>query len=297
MQEASEMIFYAHNFMANPLDIAYRRRSEDDQHRETFHYHPGLEVMYIHDGKGTMIVNNNSYPIKPGMLCIFQPCQLHHLTLEYDNGQVFERSLAVFEPTMFEDDFRQWPSLHDFYKFIHRGELPVPCLYEVHDPHLSSVFQNMHERYRALSDLDDKQEEISLFLVTLFRAMKQIWDRQKGRIPAYRPRHEHHRVERILTWIEDHYAEPFRLDEMARALHLSPWHLSHLFKQATGISITEYITTRRIHLAVQLLTTTSKPISVIAHEVGLTNISYFCKLFKSRMGITPLQYRKKWGTS
>jgi len=288
------MAYYAHNFISNPLDIAYRRRSENYQHRETFHYHLGLEVLYIHDGKGTMIVGNNSYAIQPGMLCIFQPCQLHHLTLEYDNGQVFERSLAIFEPTMFEGYFRQWPALYDFYTFIHQGDLPVPCLYDVHDPFLISVFQNMYDRYRSVSDMD-KHEEISLFLVSLFRAMKQIWDKQKGKISAYRPRHKHHRVEPILTWIEDNYTEPFRLEEMSRALHLSPYHLSHLFKEATGISITEYIATRRIHQAVQLLTTTSKPISLIAQEIGLTNISYFCKLFRSKMGVTPLQYRKRWG--
>jgi AraC-like DNA-binding protein len=290
------MTYHAHNFTAHPLDIAYKRRSENDQHKETFHYHLGLEVLYIHHGKGTMIVGNNSYPIKPGMLCIFQPCQLHHLTLEYDNGQIFERSLAIFEPTMFEDYFKQWPSLYDFYKFIYLGDLPVPCLYDVHDPHLISIFQNMYERYRSLSDIH-KHEEISLFLVSLFRAMKQLWDKQKGKISAYRHRREHHRVERVLDWIEKHYTEPFRLEDMSRALHLSPYHVSHLFKEATGISITDYIATRRIHQAVQLLTTTNKPISQIAQEIGLTNTSYFCKLFRTKLGVTPLQYRKKWGIS
>jgi len=81
---------------------------------------------------------------------------------------------------------------------------------------------------------------------------------------------------------------------MAKSLHVSPYHLSHLFKEATGISISEYIATRRIHQAILLLTTTKKPISLIAEQIGLTNSSYFCKLFKSRMGITPHQYRIQW---
>jgi AraC-like DNA-binding protein len=288
------MTYYAHNFTADPLAIVYKRRSENYQHRETFHYHLGLEVLYIHDGKGTMIVGNNSYPIKPGMLCVFQPCQLHHLTLEYDHGQIFERSYAIFEPTMFEDYFKQWPALYDFYRFMYRGDLPFPCLYDVHDAYLTSVFHNMYERYPLLSGLN-RHEEISLFLVSLFRAMKQLWDKQKGSISVYRPRREHHRIERILTWIEDHYTEPFRLEDMSKALHLSPYHVSHLFKEATGISITDYIATRRIHQAVQLLTTTNQPISQVAQAIGLTNTSYFCKLFRNKMGVTPLQYRKRWG--
>ncbi len=82
-------------------------------------------------------------------------------------------------------------------------------------------------------------------------------------------------------------------EDMARSLHLSPYHLSHLFKESTGISITEYMAARRIHQAVRLLTTTDKPVSWIAEAVGLLNVSYFCKLFKSHMGIPPHQYRKK----
>ncbi|WP_254778362.1 helix-turn-helix domain-containing protein [Paenibacillus sp. cl141a] len=61
---------------------------------------------------------------------------------------------------------------------------------------------------------------------------------------------------------------------MAKSLHLSPYHLSHLFKEATGISITEYIAARRIHQSIQLLATTKKPISLITEEIGLTNSSF-----------------------
>ncbi|WP_233531383.1 helix-turn-helix transcriptional regulator [Paenibacillus alkalitolerans] len=133
-----------------------------------------------------------------------------------------------------------------------------------------------------------------LFLVTLFRSLKQIWDKRKELGPTYKTRRKNHQVEHILSWIETNYTVPYRLDDMAKSLHLSPYHLSHLFKEATGISISEYIATRRIHQSVLLLTTTKKPISLIAKEIGLMNSSYFCKLFKSHMGITPHQYRRKW---
>lgn len=240
-----------------------------------------------------MIVNNISYEIKPGMLCIFQPCQLHHLKLEYDNQQCFERSIAIFEPTVYESYFKQWPALHEFYNFIYLGNLPFPCLYEVDDPYLDSAYKSMHDRFPTLTGTE-KYEEISLFLVALFRSLKQIWDKRKEWITTYQTRRKNDRVEHILNWIEANYMVPFRLGDMAKSLHLSPCHLSHLFKEATGISITEYIAARRIHQSIQLLATTKKPISLIAEEIGLTNSSYFCKLFKSHMGITPHQYRKKW---
>lgn len=287
------MSLITHGLNHAPLHFAYRRKSVNNQHKETFHSHLGIEILYIHQGRGTMIVNNNSFEIKPGMLCIFQPYQLHHLQLEYDDGQCFERSLVVFEPTMFEAYFEPWPALHAFYNYINVNKLPYPCLYEVDESGLlERIFRNMHDQLPTLSE-SDRHEEDSLFLMSVFRVMKQAWNKQNEQPAADHGRRRNYQVEHILSWIEANYKQPFRLDDMAGALHLSPYHLSHLFKEATGVSITEYLITRRIHQSVLLLTTTSKPISWIAEEIGLTNNSYFCKLFKTHMGITPHQYRKR----
>lgn len=283
------------NFSEVPLYFAYRRKSiNHEQHKETFHSHLGVEILYIHQGSGTMIVNNTSYDIRPGMLCIFQPNQLHHLTLDYTDGLYFERSLAIFEPTMFEVYFERWPGLHAFFQFIHLGQLPSPCIYELQDAELlDHLFKNMSHRLPALKAAD-KHEEVSLFLIQLYRWLKQEWSRLNEHASAYQTRRNNHQVERILDWIEHHYAKPYSLEEMARSLHLSPFYLLHLFKKTTGMSISEYMAIRRVHQAVLLLTTTNKPVSLVAEEIGLTNSSYFCKLFKSQMGTTPHQYRKRW---
>ena len=276
-----------------PLYFAYKRTSEHEGYMETFHSHQGIEILLIHRGSGTMVVNHKRYEITPGMLCVFQPYQLHHLQLNYSDNEPFERSIAIFEPTMFEAYFEQWPGLHAFYKHIYLSRLAFPCIYGLEDAaELSNVFQSMEERLGFLSK-KDQVEEISLFLVALFRALKPVWQKREGQaVPS--DNRKTHQAERILKWIESHYGEPFRLEMMAKDLHLSPYHLSHLFKEAIGVSITEYIAARRVHQAVMLLTATSKPISLIAEEIGITNSSYFCSFFKAQMGITPHQYRKRW---
>lgn len=288
------MPYVVSNYSGAPLQFDYKRKSVNNEHKETFHSHLGVEFLWIHQGKGTMIVNNNSYAIKPGMLCIFQPYQLHHLSLDYSDNQCFERSLAVFEPTMFESYFQKWPALHSFFQFIYLGNLPVPCIYGVDGgDDLEHLFMSMQERLPSVPE-KDRNEESALFLVILFHKLKQLWDKQKPLDTGMESRRKNHQVEHILSWIEANYTVPYKLDEMAQALHLSPYHISHLFKEATGITISEYIATRRIHQAVHLLTTTHKPVSLIAEEIGLVNGSYFCRLFKSHMGATPYQYRKKW---
>lgn len=273
-----------------PLYFAYRRRHPI---QEIFHSHLGIEVQLIHQGEGSLIINNRRYAIQPGMLCIFQPYQLHRLQLDYSNHTPYERSVAVFEPNMFESYFEQWPNLHAFFYQIYLGRPTVPyiCGLEESDK-ITSVFQSLHERlpglYGALM-----LEEISLFLINLFHCIKSTWRKQALLANPVQTRRSHH-VEHMLNWIEHHYQEPFRLKAMAEELHLSSYYLSHLFKEMIGTSITEYITVRRMHHAAFLLTSTNKPISLIAQEVGIGNNSYFCKLFKSRMGTTPHQYRKSW---
>lgn len=276
-----------------PLEFAYKRLSVNNQHKETFHSHLGIEILCIHQGRGTMIVNNCSYEIKPGMLCIFQPYQLHHLQLDYSDNQAFERSVINFEPTIFEPCFENWPNLQVFFEYIYLSKLPSPCVYGAANlPELLTLFQSMQE---CLPDMPEPErlEEISLFIVSLFRTLKRVWQRQEEPTLPFQTR-KNHQMENILGWIETHYAKAFQLETMSKALHLSPNHLSHLFKEATGVSISDYLATRRAHQAALLLTTTDKPVSLIAEEVGITNCSYFCKLFKEQMGTTPHQYRKRW---
>lgn len=275
-----------------PLYFAYRRKSDAHQHAETFHSHRGIEILYIHQGKGTMVVNHRKYDIASGMLCIFQPYQLHHLVLDYSDNVPFERSIAVFEPAVFEAYFEQWPSLKAFYDYLYRSKLSAPCIYGLDDPaELIQAFRSM-ERKLATMRKEDQMEQISLFLIGLFRALHDIWQDREGQSRPQEPR-KTHQAEHILRWIESHYSEPLSLDAMSKELHLSPYHLSHLFKESIGVSITEYLSARRIHQAAMLLTTTNKPIALIAEEIGITNSSYFCSFFKSSMGITPLQYRKR----
>lgn len=61
-----------------------------------------------------------------------------------------------------------------------------------------------------------------------------------------------------------------------------------------GMSIGEFVTSKRIECAKNLLTTTDMPISEVCHAVGIVEYNYFSKLFKKQTGYTPLAYRKNF---
>ena len=75
--------------------------------------------------------------------------------------------------------------------------------------------------------------------------------------------------------------------------YISPSYLSNVFKQETGQTLTDYISTQRMARAANLLRTTNATVASVAEDVGILDVNYFTKLFKSATGLTPTRYRRK----
>ena len=81
-------------------------------------------------------------------------------------------------------------------------------------------------------------------------------------------------------------------EELASMVHISPGYLSRIFKKETGMSLSDYIIQKRITIAKQLLAKTNLPITTVAERIGLSYASYFTKLFKEKVNMTPQEYRQ-----
>ena len=99
---------------------------------------------------------------------------------------------------------------------------------------------------------------------------------------------------RIKEYIDRHYMEPITLQSMGEALHISPYYLSHVFKQMSGYSPVQYLLRRRIGEAQTLLITTDLPITRIAEMVGYDTQSYFNLQFTKNVGMPPNKFRQNY---
>lgn len=100
-------------------------------------------------------------------------------------------------------------------------------------------------------------------------------------------------IDSLIEYIHDNLNNELNRTELTNIVHLHPDYLSTLFRQHTGVSLSEYITIERINLSKKLLLTTNQAISEIALNAGFQNISYFSKQFKKIEGLTPHQFRKQ----
>jgi len=98
----------------------------------------------------------------------------------------------------------------------------------------------------------------------------------------------------IRSYLDEHFAEDIDLDDLSAQFFVSKFHLSREFKKVTGITVGNYLNSRRINEAKRLLRFTKEPIKVIASACGIPDINYFSKVFAKYESMTPSAYRKKW---
>lgn len=101
-------------------------------------------------------------------------------------------------------------------------------------------------------------------------------------------------VEKAKTYLEKNYQNPeLNLNELATHVYVSSCYLSHLFRQVTGSTISEYLNKIRIRASQRLLKETQLKIYEIAEQVGFNDSHYFGIVFKKTTGLSALEYRDK----
>jgi AraC family transcriptional regulator len=103
----------------------------------------------------------------------------------------------------------------------------------------------------------------------------------------------HRQMQRITDYILAHLNEKLSLETLAQQVGFSAYHFTYLFRQTTGKTPHQFVLDKRLEQARQLLKATDLPLSQVALDVGFQNQSHFTQAFKSRLGVTPRQYRRQ----
>lgn len=99
------------------------------------------------------------------------------------------------------------------------------------------------------------------------------------------------RVQKVKQYIDEHYAEPLTLSQMADLVGMSPVSFSRFFRQRTGRTLSDYIVEIRLGYAARMLVDTEKNVSEICYECGFNNLSNFNRTFKAKRNYTPREFR------
>lgn len=230
-------------------------------------------IVYTVSGKGYLEYEGQTYPITKGQ-CFYINCEQHHLyrTDREEDWEIlwihFNGNSALGYYKEFTRNGFQILSVRDEF-FMERTLWRIIALNQKKDLTTELVTSNLINGILTELLLQTATNNADTFL-----------------IPAY--------IRQIVREIDKNFKSGLPLSYFEEFTHRSRYHILKEFKKYIGVTIHEYIITARISYAKELLKYSDLPVSEIAFESGMNNVTHFINLFKAREGTTPLAYRKAW---
>lgn len=130
---------------------------------------------------------------------------------------------------------------------------------------------------------EQELEELCLLMQEVLESFMRSMFREQDKGNPY--------VRKALRYMCDHYSEHLELDQVAAYVGLSPSYFSTLFRQTVGASFREHLNRIRVEESKHLLLNEQYTLADIAISMGFPDQSYYCKVFKKFVGVTPGKYR------
>ncbi len=100
-------------------------------------------------------------------------------------------------------------------------------------------------------------------------------------------------IARAKQFIEEHQDEDISLPDVAKSVNTSTFYFCKMFKKATGINFTEYLSRVRVEKAKNLLMNPNSRVSEVAYRVGFQSLTHFNRVFRKITGQSPTEFRRK----
>lgn len=261
-----------------------------DRHKTEFtyplHRHREFELNFVEHGEGVKrIVGDSMETIGEYDLALIGAENLEHVWEEGNCKSNDIREITIqFSPEFFSQALlakNQFDSIRKMLKLAEHG--------------IAFSLEAIMRVYPYLDNLASEQDHFVQFLKFLWilnELSKSPYKILASSSFAHSTRNqESRRVTKIKQYINDHYSEQLRLDDLASMVGMSPSAFSRFFKMRTGKSLSDYMLDIRLGYAARMLVDSTKNISEICYESGFNNLSNFNRIFKSKRNITPRDFR------
>lgn len=243
------------------------------------HWHRSLELLFVIEGHANVRMDENAYAVSKGDIILINSNSIHELYSK--DGTVL--ITMQLKPELFK--FGKYT--HENLEFIcNSSEDPHP---ERYDNIRWAISQMVINNINKHSGTDYMNYGICFYLLS-----ELVSFYQSDNIEPSLARYKHaERLSEILNYVETHYAEDFKLSDLAASLHLSVPYLSSFFSRYMGVKFTQYYTDIKLKHALEDLISTDHTLDQIAVNNGFQEVHSFIRSFKAKYHMTPNIYRKK----
>jgi AraC family L-rhamnose operon transcriptional activator RhaR len=263
------------------------------------HAHDFLEIAYVSSGKGIHILGNKKYDVSKGDLFVINYNVAHEFRSIASSDDKLIIYNCVFKPEFLDYTLINCRDFKDIvYHFLFNSLFPQETS-SVNDIKLigkdctdiEQLYNKMFDEYtnRNSGYVEILRAYLIELLVTIFRKYKESDIKQEHYQIENRKKEL---IEEAMCYMKENYDKEIKLEELSMISFFSRNYFCKLFKDATGMTVVEYIQRIRIQNACRLLKETNDTVLNIAHQVGYEDCKFFTILFKRYTGYAPSAYRK-----
>lgn len=257
-------------------DLLYSHHTID-QHPEpedfAMHAHEWMEIFYILSGKGTYLVEGTSYPMQPHDIFIMRAAETHRLIISPD--EPYERIAIHFSPELLT---QLDPEQRLLRPFLLRplGQQNRYSAEDDPDGRLRSAFAGFD--FQGVGDI-----RLNLLgrLLLLLTTLNAVYD-QTGRHPPPAQGLQ----SQLVAYINEHLFEDISLQSVADRFYRSRSQISRIFQQATGSSLWEYVTIKRL-MAARAMIQRGESASFACIACGFSDYSTFFRAYRAHFNHPP----------
>ena len=257
------------------FECFYRARGADKYSNIKHNAKNRFEIMQIFCNKGNVLAGSKMYPMITGALYLID-CSKPQCTLPSSPGE-YIRNKIILDTDVFSS-FLKYAFIYD--EIAEAMEDGGMCI--VLDE--NSVKKADACFYNAFKNKADA----TVIMLELLKIILLARENDSAVMP-----HDTGIIGRTIEYIDKNLSENTGSAQIAKYLHISKYHLCHVFKEKTGMTISEYTLEKRLAESKKLLAETDKSISEISMDMGFSSFSYFCSIFKARNNMTPGEFRKR----
>lgn len=243
------------------------------------HKHEHYELYILLEGKRNLICNNSFYKLEPFMAVLIPPLNMHKT-----EGGPFKRITVIFDNDFFTDKQLQ---------YINNSITNIPFIIP---PNKQFYFSSLINDFSIVSksDLNKNYIHVQLLLYSMLYLLKScpIANYEDNILASNINKNLSIVIHNVIEYINSNLQNNLTASSLAAKFYLSNSYLCKSFKKIFNIPISEYILNLRLNKSKQLLLNTNKKMQEISNECGFSSVNYFSLIFKRKMSISPLNYRK-----
>lgn len=250
--------------------VLQNTKEELNNYDKKVHYHNCHELYFLVNGTRKYMLDNKIFEVSKYDCVIVEQGTLHRTF----GGNGFERLLIFFK-----DNYLATYATEQVIEYINK-------IFQKKIIHLNAdQFFEIQSYFKKLSSETGIKQYISFINIVSILIQNINNGIQK--------KNNNDLITDITEYIEVNYKDIITLEQITKEFLISKEYLCRLIKKNLGISVITYLNIIKIKHADELLTNTDMSITEISFECGFNSSTYFGRIFKKIIGVTPSKYRKQ----